>query len=78
MHSNGEAKLEKILNNLKINYIRQKTFDNLLSNNGWHLYFDFYLPEYNIAIEYQGEQHYSYNSRGWNNLENFIKTQERD
>lgn len=78
MHSNGEAKLEKILSNLKINYIKQKTFDNLLSNNGWHLYFDFYLPEYNIAIEYQGEQHYSCNSRGWNNLENFTKTQERD
>ena len=22
------------------------------------LYFDFYLPKYNLAIEFQGEQHY--------------------
>ena len=78
MHSKGEAKIATLLDNLQIKYERQKAFNDLLSNNGWHLYFDFYLPIYNIVIEYQGEQHYSYNNRGWNNLDNFEKTQSRD
>ena len=35
---------------------QQKTFDWLIYKRNLKL--DFYLPEYNIAIECQGEQHY--------------------
>ena len=33
--------------------------------------FDFYLPEYNMLIEFDGEQHFKFNPKG-----DFIKTQE--
>lgn len=35
---------------------RQKTFEWLKHKR--HMYLDFYLPQYNIAIEVQGEQHF--------------------
>ena len=37
-------------------YVFQKTFDWLKFNK--QMYVDFYLPNKNIAIEFQGEQHY--------------------
>ena len=43
-----------IENNIK--YKRQYKFDNC--KNKYKLRFDFYLPDYNIAIEYDGKQHY--------------------
>lgn len=42
-----------------IKYISQKTFEdcfNPLSKGKFR--FDFYLPDYNICIEYDGEQHF--------------------
>ena len=39
-----------------INFIQQKTFDWLKDKR--KLYLDFYLSNYNIAIECQGEQHF--------------------
>ena len=52
----GEKEISVILNKLGIKYDREKKFKgckyvNLLS-------FDFYLPEYNTCIEYDGKQHY--------------------
>ena len=78
LHSSGEQKIAEILNELKIPFYRQQKFNDLKSDTGNFLYFDFFLPDNNICIEYQGEQHYYYNGRGWNNEENFIKTQKRD
>lgn len=43
--------------NLKFEY--EKTFDDLLSPRCKNLSYDFYLPELNILIECQGEQHYN-------------------
>lgn len=43
-----------------INYIKDKKF-----NDCWYkkiLEFDFYLPEYNLVIEYDGEQHFVANN----------------
>ncbi len=45
-----------MLNENNIKYIQQKTFYWL--KNEKNLYLDFFLPEYNIAIECQGEQHF--------------------
>lgn len=60
-----EDSVERFLQSNSIEYIPQKTFDWLKFNNNMLL--DFYLPEYNIAIECQGEQHFfpvDFNSRG--------------
>lgn len=40
-----------------IYFIPQKTFDGLLGVGGGLLSYDFYLPKYNLLIEYQGEFH---------------------
>jgi hypothetical protein len=54
--SGGERKVRLFLNKHKINYNPQHTFDECV--NVMKLPFDFYLPDYNICIEYQGIQHY--------------------
>lgn len=54
--SKGEIKISETLDSLKISYIRQKTFEGCKDKN--HLRFDFYLPDYNLCIEYDGRQHY--------------------
>lgn len=56
-NSKGEDKIEKYLLSNNIEYIYQKTFDDLLGVNGGLLRFDFYLPTYNFTIEYQGNFH---------------------
>ena len=38
---------------------------------------DFYLPDYNIAIEYQGRQHF-YPNKIFGGKKEFINNQERD
>lgn len=43
----------------KIVYNEQWTFEWLKNDaNGYNLHLDFYLPEYNIAVECQGGQHF--------------------
>jgi hypothetical protein len=54
--SYGEKRIEDWLNYKNIIYIVQKSFEDLKNVN--KLYFDFYLPEYNICIEYDGQQHF--------------------
>lgn len=52
----GETLIEKELDDMDIRYIREHRFNDCKYKNT--LPFDFYLPDYNIAIEYQGQQHY--------------------
>lgn len=54
--SKGEKEIENILNNLNIKYEVQKIFNNCFFK--LPLKFDFYIPEHNICIEYDGEQHF--------------------
>lgn len=56
--SKGEDKIKQILTNLNVNFIRQYTFDDCVSDKNAKLRFDFYLPDYNLCIEYDGEQHF--------------------
>ena len=78
-NSNIKSKNEKFISNFliehNIKFEREKTF-NWLKNKG-NLYLDFYLPEYNIAIEYQGEQHYKPIKR-FGGEEGFSLIKERD
>jgi len=53
----GEIKICEILANKNINYIPQKTYTNLCGLGNGLLSYDFYLPDYNLLIEYQGEYH---------------------
>ena len=79
--SKGENKIELLLKNNNIDFKRQKHFDNCkFPDTNYYAYFDFYLPKYNLLIEYDGEQHYYYsdNKNTWNTRENFIKVLEHD
>ena len=55
--SNGERCIEKILEDYNIKFVPQKTFDKLIGLGGNLLSYDFYLPKYNLLIEFQGKQH---------------------
>lgn len=55
-NSYGEYLMSLILDKYKISYIRQKTFDECRDKK--LMPFDFYLPDYNLCIEYDGEGHY--------------------
>ena len=77
--SKGEEKITKILNFLNISYDREKTFNECLSPKGNKLKFDFYLPDYDCCIEYDGEQHFLGNSkRGFYDTEKILDLQNRD
>ena len=78
LHSKGEAKIHYILEELNLNFIPQYHFDDLKSKNNYFLYFDFYLPEYNTVIEYQGEQHYNIINKGYYTEQSFLELKERD
>ena len=75
--SYGEEKIISILQELNINFITQKTFPGLVSEKGIALRVDFYLPDLNTCIEYNGIQHYKATT-GWSNEEHLIYTQKHD
>lgn len=54
--SNGEKKIRLFLEDNNIRFISQKRFNDCRNINP--LPFDFYIPELNICIEYDGEQHF--------------------
>jgi very-short-patch-repair endonuclease len=54
--SKGEKCISEVLDMLNITYLQQYTFDNCRDINV--LPFDFYLPDLNICIEYDGQHHY--------------------
>jgi len=63
--SHGEQKISLILKLLNIKFIKNKTFDNCLGTKGGKLKFDFFLPDYNYCLEYDGKQHFDKKSRYW-------------
>lgn len=63
--SKGERFIEKYLIDNNILFERQKKFAGCRDKN--QLPFDFYLVEYNVCIEYDGEQHF-FDVLNWNNL----------
>lgn len=55
--SKGEKIISDYLNKNNIYNIQYKTFDGLIGVGNGNLSYDFYLPDYNLLIEYQGMQH---------------------
>ena len=54
--SKGETEIVRILDKLGIRYYNNHKFDDC--KHILHLKFDFYLPDYNMVIEYDGIQHF--------------------
>jgi very-short-patch-repair endonuclease len=54
--SKGEKEIYKWLLNKELNFTRQKTFNNCKHKR--QLYFDFYVIDHNLCIEYDGKQHF--------------------
>lgn len=53
----GEIRIEKYCIKNNIAYTRTQKYDGLYGVGGRNLSYDFYLPLYNLLIEFQGEQH---------------------
>lgn len=68
-----KSKVENLIENYlisnNIEYVSQHTFDGCVYKR--NLYFDFFIPKYNLCIEYDGEQHFKSrrDSRGSHSLE---------
>ena len=73
--SKGEKRIENVLNNYNIRYEIQYKFNDCKFKK--HLPFDFYLPDYNICIEFDGEQHYEIVGY-FGGFDNFVDTKIRD
>lgn len=79
--SKGEQKIKEILSFLQINFKQQYTFENLKSNKGYNLKFDFGILDANqkllCLIEFQGKQHYEIIPQ-WRDENKFLIQQEND
>ncbi|MEY2739607.1 MAG: Pacmanvirus, partial [Bacteroidota bacterium] len=73
--SRGENAIRIILQELEVEFVEQKTFDDLVYKS--KLKCDFFLPELNTVIEYNGLQHYEPVSI-FGGIEGLIETQNRD
>lgn len=77
--SRGEGKIEQILLNNHIQFETQKSFPSCRFKDTGHLArFDFYLPKYNVIIEYDGEQHFKSNKTGWYTKDYFLARAKKD
>ena len=76
--SKGEERIINWLNKNNIDYIYEKKFQELLGIGGGILSYDFYLPKYNLLIEYQGIQHEQYIKGLQKNVNNFEIQQKHD
>lgn len=77
--SEAEQIIRELLESAHIDYIQEYSFDDCINpSTKRKLRFDFYLPEYNILIEYDGSQHFLTRERGWYSDEELISLQERD
>jgi hypothetical protein len=74
--SKGEKNIRNFLSVRNIVFIIQYTYVNLLGLGGKNLSYDFYLPDYNLLIEFQGNYHDG-TAKGQSKKE-FLKQQEHD
>lgn len=59
-------------------YIYQKEFERLIGLGNGNLSYDFYIPKFNLLIEFQGKQHEKYIPGFHKSYEDFEKQQEHD
>lgn len=57
--SQKEREIVKLLDFMNIKYETEKSYEDLFNPEGTqHLYYDFYFPDYNTILEYDGELHF--------------------
>lgn len=83
LKSNGERKINLLLQKHKIKFIPQYSFaDFIFKKSKRHGCFDFGVLDNNNAlhyvIEYDGSFHYGYSNSGWNTKEHYEKVHDRD
>lgn len=71
----GERTISKYLEQYNISYIPQMYFSNW--DIGIH-YFDFYIPSFNLVLEFHGKQHYEFNEFFHKTIEEFNYRQQKD
>lgn len=76
--SRGEKSIETNLIYNDIFFEAQKEFKGLIGLGNGLLSYDFYLPDYNLLIEFQGEQHEKYIKGLHKTKKDFEKQQEHD
>lgn len=54
--SKGKRRIAAILDKMNISYVSQYFYKDLFDIN--YLRYDFYISDYNLLIEFNGEQHY--------------------
>lgn len=69
-NSKGEDKLDILLSFKNIRFVRQYKIV------PFRYSYDFYLPDYNLLIEYDGRQHFKHNS--WGGIEELKKTYKKE
>lgn len=72
--SHGEKEIARVLTLYCVSYIPQYSFNDLIGIGNGLLSYDFYIPSYNLLLEYQGEQH----ERPTFGQDQFIVGQEHD
>jgi hypothetical protein len=78
VESKGEIEIRKFLTNHKIDFVPQKKFNDCINiETNRKLSFDFYLPKYNMCIEYQGKQHFV-PVKKWGGINALEKIKNRD
>lgn len=77
-NSSAENVIEEYLKNNNIRYRIHYNFDWLVSDNNRKMFVDFYLVDYNIVIEYDGEQHYKFVPYFHKTIEKFEECKKRD
>ena len=77
--SNKEFEKLNNINKYSVNYyIPQKTFNGLIGMGGGLLSYDYYIPKFNLLIEFQGIQHEKLVKRFHKTEEDFLKQKEHD
>lgn len=66
--SNGELRIAEFLSKECVKFYREYYMNGLYGIKGHFLYFDFYIPKYNLVIEFDGIYHYK--TKNINILEN--------
>jgi Zn ribbon nucleic-acid-binding protein len=76
--SKGEMKVAEVLELFKVKYVTQKKFEGCISDKGILMPFDFFIPSWNLAIEYDGMLHFGLGRFKGDSLERLAQTQRND
>lgn len=74
----GEQEIKTVLDKYKIEFKEEYVFKDLIGTGGGNLRYDFYLPQYNLLIEFQGQQHKDYVPYIHGSYSEYMRTKDHD